>query len=49
MSDVAERPCWACHQNIHGPVRSLSSSPHVLRPLLPSAGLDWLKKGTSHD
>ena len=42
-----ERTCWDCHTNIHGPVRSLSSSPHVLRPKLPDAGLEWMKKGAS--
>ena len=34
-----ERACWDCHDNIHGSVRSLSASPEVLRPGLPSAGL----------
>lgn len=38
-----ERKCWDCHTNIHGAVQSLSSSPHVLRPELPDAGLKWLK------
>lgn len=45
LAGVSERACWTCHSNIHGPVRSLSSSPHVRRPQLPSAGLDWIKEG----
>jgi cytochrome c nitrite reductase small subunit len=43
LAGPAERRCWDCHQGIHGPVRSLSSSPAVRRPQLPSAGLDWMK------
>jgi cytochrome c nitrite reductase small subunit len=43
LPGTEERTCWDCHQNVHGKVRSLSSSPHVLRPRLPSAGLDWMK------
>ncbi|MBM4018288.1 MAG: cytochrome c nitrite reductase small subunit [Planctomycetes bacterium] len=39
------RRCWDCHMNIHGRSRSLSSSPAALRPRLPPAGLDWMKKG----
>ena len=39
------RRCWDCHQNIHGNVRSLSASPIELRPGLPDAGLEWMKKG----
>ncbi len=39
-----ERRCWDCHQNIHGKVRSLSASPVPLRPGLPDAGLDWMKR-----
>ena len=39
----SERKCWDCHNNIHGSVHSLSASPHVLRPRLPDAGLDWMK------
>ena len=45
LAGTSERTCWTCHDNIHGPVRSLSSSPHVRRPQLPSAGLDWIKEG----
>ncbi len=40
-----ERHCWECHQGIHGKARSLSASPTALRPGLPEAGLDWMKKG----
>jgi len=43
LAGSAERPCWSCHQNIHGEVRSLSSSPHVRRPPLPPAGTGWMK------
>jgi len=39
-----ERRCWDCHQEVHGRARSLSSSPDVRRPELPSAGLDWFKE-----
>ncbi len=42
LPGVDERPCWDCHENIHGAARSLSASPHVLRPRLPSAGLGFL-------
>lgn len=49
LAAVSERKCWDCHQNIHGDVRSLSASPAVLRPELPDAGLDWIKKGTDDD
>lgn len=45
LFETSERRCWDCHSNIHGEARSLSSSPHVLRPKLPSAGLEWMKKG----
>ena len=43
LAEVSERECWDCHGNIHGKVHSLSASPEVLRPQLPSAGLDWMK------
>lgn len=43
LPGVRERKCWDCHTNIHGEVRSLSASPSVLRPRLPSAGVDWMK------
>jgi cytochrome c nitrite reductase small subunit len=34
------RLCWDCHRAVpHGLEQSLSSSPHVLRPRLPSAGM----------
>ncbi|HOX43973.1 MAG TPA: cytochrome c nitrite reductase small subunit [Myxococcota bacterium] len=42
LAGVDERPCWTCHHNVHGRARSLSASPHVLRPALPSAGLGWM-------
>jgi len=45
LATTQERQCCDCHQNIHGSVRSLSASPSMLRPGLPSAGLDWMKKG----
>ncbi len=45
LAGAAQRTCWECHTNIHGNVRSLSSSPHELTPELPDAGLDWMKKG----
>jgi len=45
LAGVEERRCWDCHTNVHGRVRSLSASPEVLRPRLPSAGLDWMKRG----
>jgi hypothetical protein len=40
-----QRHCWDCHQGIHGKARSLSASPTALRPGLPDAGLEWIKKG----
>ena len=45
LAGATERRCWDCHSNIHGEVRSLSASPSTLRPGLPAAGLDWMKKG----
>ena len=45
LAESSERKCWDCHENIHGSVQSLSASPHVLRPRLPDAGLNWIKKG----
>jgi len=45
LAGSAERRCWDCHTNIHGEARSLSASPVPLRPGLPDAGLDWMKKG----
>ena len=45
LAASGERRCWDCHENIHGSVRSLSASPPALRPGLPDAGLDWMKKG----
>ncbi len=43
MAESSQRKCWDCHTNIHGEVHSLSSSPRVLRPQLPDAGLEWMK------
>ena len=45
VAGPGERRCWTCHQEVHGRARSLSSSPHVRRPAVPSAGLDWIKEG----
>jgi len=45
LAASSERACWDCHDNIHGPVRSLSASPHLRRPALPAAGLDWTQEG----
>jgi cytochrome c nitrite reductase small subunit len=39
LSASSERRCWDCHNNIHGAVRSLSSSSNVLRLPLRDAGL----------
>ncbi|MBM4034085.1 MAG: cytochrome c nitrite reductase small subunit [Planctomycetes bacterium] len=47
LAASAERPCWECHSNIHGEARSLSATPHPLRPALPPAGLSWMKKGAN--
>ncbi len=49
LSGVRERACWDCHTAMHGTVQSLSASPEVLRPELPAAGLDWMKKGSDND
>lgn len=49
LPGVSERKCWDCHNNIHGSVQSLSASPEVLRPELPEAGLDWMKKGPTNE
>jgi len=43
LAAASERVCWDCHTNVHGTEHSLSSSPEVLRPRLPDAGLDWMK------
>lgn len=45
LAASSERACWDCHHNIHGQIHGLSASPEVLRPGLPDAGLDWIKKG----
>jgi len=39
-AELQERNCWDCHQNIHGQNRSISGSPHSIRPDLPSVGWD---------
>ena len=49
LAQTSERMCWDCHNNIHGSTRSLSSSPDVLRPQLPDAGLRWLTEGDEND
>ncbi len=39
-SSENKRVCWDCHREVpHGRTQSLSSSPHVRRPILPSAGM----------
>lgn len=45
LAGAGERKCWDCHENTHGAVQSLSASPSVLRPQIPSAGLPWMKRG----
>jgi cytochrome c nitrite reductase small subunit len=45
LATAPERHCWDCHQGVHGKTRSLSASPTALRPGLPDAGLEWIKKG----
>jgi cytochrome c nitrite reductase small subunit len=49
LADTTERACWQCHTNIHGDTKSLSASPLPLRPKLPAAGLEWMKKGDKND
>ncbi len=44
LAAASERKCWDCHTNVHGKARSLSSSSYLLRPRLPDAGLQWMKK-----
>lgn len=39
LAGASERRCWDCHRNIHGDVRSLSSTPFVRRPQIPPAGI----------
>jgi cytochrome c nitrite reductase small subunit len=41
LAGPGERRCWDCHQEAHGPVRSLSATPAARRPGLPPAGLHW--------
>ena len=49
LAETSEQACWRCHQNIHGQVHSLSASPEVLRPGLPDAGLQWMKREDPHE
>lgn len=43
-----DRLCWDCHREVpHGLAQSLSSSPHVRRPGLPSAGMPTEQTGPS--
>jgi cytochrome c nitrite reductase small subunit len=42
LAGTRERRCWDCHENIHGPVRSLSASPREMMPRLPSAGMPFM-------
>ena len=49
LAETSERKCWDCHTNMHGKVHSLSASPEVLRPTMPDAGLDWIKKGNENE
>ncbi len=49
LADSTQRHCWDCHQGFHGKARSLSASPSMLRPGLPAAGLDWVKKEVNND
>jgi cytochrome c nitrite reductase small subunit len=44
LAGSSERKCWDCHSNIHGQVHGLAASPATLRPGLPNAGLNILKK-----
>jgi cytochrome c nitrite reductase small subunit len=44
LAAATDRRCWDCHSNIHGSAQSLSASPVALRPGLPDAGLNWMKK-----
>ena len=44
VAATGERRCWDCHTNVHGKMRSLSASPTVLRPPLPPAGVEWMKR-----
>jgi cytochrome c nitrite reductase small subunit len=39
-SSQRKRNCWDCHREVpHGLTQSLSSTPHVRHPTLPSAGI----------
>jgi len=45
LAASSQRECWDCHNNIHGSIRSLSSSPGLLRPRFPNVGLESITKG----
>jgi cytochrome c nitrite reductase small subunit len=45
LTESRQRRCWDCHQGVHGAAQSLSASHRALRPPLPPAGLEWMKKG----
>lgn len=45
LAGVSERRCWDCHENIHGGVRSLSSSYDLPGAVLQPAGLGFGGKG----
>jgi len=44
LAGSEERKCWDCHENIHGPVRSLAASQELIRPPLPPVGLGWMAR-----
>ena len=46
LAGTEERRCWDCHRDIHMREKSLSSSPAVLRPELPKAGIGQKRKGS---
>lgn len=43
LETSAGKKCWDCHNNTHGSVMSLSSSPSQLRPALPKSGIEFQK------
>jgi len=49
LAKSSERACWDCHNSIHGQVHGLSASPEVLRPGLPDAGFNLIKKGIGNE
>jgi len=44
LADASERTCWDCHGSFPGETHSLASSPNVLRPQLPPAAPEWMKR-----